>query len=121
MRLLTLIFPPLNRLPGADGRRGSLSRVLRPTSSNQVSPPQESLVNRLGPATPMPESRSIERLASAQTMSASVNPTLRAQDIAHSGTTSHPDICLGKLEPVCLIEGLALWSCPRCGSKEMRY
>jgi len=33
---------------------------------------------------------------------------------------SHAIMCLGKLEPVCLIDGLALWSCPRCGIKERR-
>ena len=33
---------------------------------------------------------------------------------------SHAIMCLGKLEPVCLIDGFALWSCPRCGIKERR-
>ena len=121
MRLLALIFPPLNRLPGADGRRGSLSRVLRPTSLNQVSP-LESPEDRLGPAISMPESHTPgEQRASVQSVIASKLSHLRPEGTGRSGTPSHLEICLGKLEPVCLIEGLALWSCPRCGIKEMRY
>ena len=47
-------------------------------------------------------------------------PSLKGDRPSLAPAPSHAIVCFGKLEPVCLIDGFALWSCPNCGAKERR-